>query len=177
MIIFPLISPSNAFLSYISCSYHSMYNVELPKYTYTFSLYIFPCCNSYHEVQALTRKKVFMGFSWLQKNIRIIPQASPWPLPSSLHQHPVEGLDIHREIVGPEYDWDFMTHFQTPWRPRFTPMAVHVGSIENKVALGQVCLESFCFSLSKSFYHCSIFTHVFPGVWVMGHYQPQILKE
>jgi hypothetical protein len=44
----------------------------------------------------------------------------------------------------------------SPRRPRFDPRPVHLGFVVDKVALGQVFSLVLLFSLSISFYQCSI---------------------
>jgi hypothetical protein len=49
----------------------------------------------------------------------------------------------------------------SPQRPRFMPKSVNVGFMVDKVALGQVFTDFFCFLLSIAFHHGSPLSYIY----------------
>jgi hypothetical protein len=54
----------------------------------------------------------------------------------------------------------------------FSTKSVHVGFVMDKVAFGEVLLESFSSPRSVSFYCCYIFTHISSRGWTRAHQRP-----
>jgi hypothetical protein len=54
----------------------------------------------------------------------------------------------------------------SPQRPRFTPKSVNVGFVVDKVALGQVFTDFFCFLLSIAFHHISPLSHIYIYIYI-----------
>jgi hypothetical protein len=63
-----------------------------------------------------------------------------------------------------------------PWTPGLAPRSVHVGSVVDKVALGQVSLRFLRFSRQ---YHstAALHTHISSGVWTIGTFVAAVQRH